>query len=227
MKGSYMAVAKKSPARAKRELKIEEPMVEPVRHHNEPSLVSQKKYWLIAAVLILAGLGYVFRSQFVVASVNGELITKNEYVAALEAQGGKQVLEQLILERLIKAEATKQNVTIPQEEIDTQIATIESNLSAQGQSLDTALLERGMTREQLIEQIRLSKVMELLSSAGTEVTEEEIDAYITENEEMLSSYEDKDELRAMVQEQLQQTKSQEASQTYIQTLQDNAEIAYW
>jgi foldase protein PrsA len=188
---------------------------------------NNRLYWILGAVALLLGLGYALRNQFVVATVNGQLITRSEYVSAMEAQGGKQVLEQLILEKLIKEEASKKNLSVPQEDIDTQIESIEQSLSAQGQELNTALEERGMTREQLADQIRVSKYMELLAGESVEVTDEEVEAYISENKEMLKNFDDKEELENMVREQLTQSKSQEASQSVIEKLQANAEIRYW
>jgi parvulin-like peptidyl-prolyl isomerase len=221
------SMAKVKPATTKKLMddhEVSDKITKPVHQ----DLRNNKLYWGLGVLAVLFGLGYAFRSQFVVASVNGQLITRNEYVAAMEAQGGRQVLEQLILERLIKAEATKKNVTVPQEDIDARIATIENNLSQQGQTLDTALAQNSMTREQFMEQvIKTPLLLEILSAENVVVTDEEIEAYIEENKEMLKSITDQDELKATVKEQLTQGKTQEASQAFMESLQTNAEIRYW
>jgi foldase protein PrsA len=182
---------------------------------------------VIAVVVVAAGL-YFLRGQLVVALVNGSPIYRKDYVAALEAQGGKQVLEQLILERLIQEEAAEKNISVSDEEIEAQIATIGQNLAAGGQDLDEALAENGMTRQQLVEQIRVSKLLEMLASqASVDVSDEEVDAYLEENKEFLSGTEDEEELRTMVREQLQTSKDQDTSKSYLEELQAKATIEYW
>src|SRR5579872_4498934 len=67
---------------------------------------------LIIVVIILAILGYIFRSWFFVATVNGQLITRMELDRQLEQQDGKQVLDSLVTQKLVMQEADAKHITI-------------------------------------------------------------------------------------------------------------------
>ena len=184
-------------------------------------------YILVVAALVILALAYVFKGTFIVATVNGELVPRSEYIKALEAQGGQEILDNLIIERLILQEAKKLGITIPQEEIDEQIGSIEQNFTSQGQDLDTALAERDMTRADLQRQIRVSKLVETISTQNVTISDEEVAQYIASNAAQLEDLESEEGFEDMVKDQLIQEKSQEATQSWIETIQNQADINYW
>jgi foldase protein PrsA len=69
----------------------------------------------IALILAAAPVGCAKRA---VAKVDGEAITEQEFVNKLEDTAGRQVLDRLILERLIEIKAKQKNVTVSDAEIN-------------------------------------------------------------------------------------------------------------
>lgn len=185
------------------------------------------KTTLIVILLIILGLLYYFKSLFVVALVNGEPISRLAAIRELEKQSGKQVLDSLVTKTLILQEAKKQNVTIDQTEIDQAIKKIEKDIQGQGQTLDQALTLRGMTRTDLIEQIKIQKLVEKILGKNIKVTDKEVSDYIEKNKITIPEGTKPEETKTQVKEQLLQQKLGEKFQAWIENLKKNAKISYF
>ena len=192
---------------------------------------SPKRPWLfigLGMLLVLAILGYLFKNQFVVVVVNGKPITRAEYVKTLENQGGKQVLNRMITERLVMAEAQKQNLSVPQTTIDGEIAKIQDNIKAQGMTLDQALAEQNMTLADLQRQIMIRQLITSLTASQAAVTDADVQKYLTDNKDKLPTGKDAPkDIETLVRQQLVQTKQQTVSDAWLKELQSKANIQYW
>ncbi|HEX9817599.1 MAG TPA: SurA N-terminal domain-containing protein [Patescibacteria group bacterium] len=180
----------------------------------------------VLVVLIVFGLLYLLKDVFIVAVVNGQPIYRWTVISKLEQQGGQQVLDSLVTETLVRQAVKKVGIIVSQEEIDAQIAGIEERLTAQGFTLDQALAQEGMTRTELIDQIKLQSAVDQLTASEVIVTEEQIDQYIADNQEFLPAELTGEALRAEVRQQLQLSAVSQATQTWIQDLQAEAQIMY-
>ena len=69
----------------------------------------------------MVGAVVVNQRSEVVATVNGEKITKQELYDAFVANGGASILEQLISERLIAQEAAKLGIEVTDAEVQQEI----------------------------------------------------------------------------------------------------------
>lgn len=118
---------------------------------------------LVVFVLVAAGL--LLRKELVVATINGQPISRLTLIREMEKSSGKQVLEGLIGKTLILQEAKRQNVLVGKEEIDQEMAKIEENFKSQGQDLNQLLAFQGMTRADLEEQIQIQKTAEKLAGS--------------------------------------------------------------
>lgn len=125
-----------------------------------------KKIRLIVLGLALLGLLIYARSLVVVAIVNNRPIFRWSYSQELNKVAGKQTLESLITKSLINSEAEKQKLKINKEELDAEVAKIEDFAKQQGADLNQLLELQGMTRQDLISDVRLQKLVEKM--AGTE-----------------------------------------------------------
>jgi len=189
---------------------------------------SIKKYVLISLVLIIAVfLLYYFKGLFITAVVNGEPISRIALIQELEKQYGKQTLSSLVTKTLILQEAKKQNVSVSNQDIDSEIKKIEDNLSKQGQTLDQALLFQGMTKENLIDQIKTQKLIEKMLGKDIKISNKEIDDYIEQNKENLPADKSGEEMKTLAKQQLTQKKLVEKYQSWIGNLQKNAKISYF
>ena len=177
-------------------------------------------------ILVIFGSLYLLKDVFIVAVVNGQPIYRWTMINQLEKQGGQQVLSSLVTETLVKQAIKEAGIVVAKEETEAQIAEIETSLAAQGITLEQALIQEGMTRAELIEQIELQSAVDQLVAKDIVVTEEEIDQYITDNQEFLPTELTGDALREEVRQQLYNIKVSEATQAWVQSLQDQAQILY-
>lgn len=188
----------------------------------------RNKFIVVAlAIIVLAGLLYYFRSLFIVAIVNGQPIDRISFTKELEKAAGPQILSQLVTKTLVLQEAKKQNVAISDNEIAAEMKKIEDQLTTQGQKLDDALAAQSMTRKDLQEQIRIQKLAEKILAKEVEITDKEVDDYVTQNKDALQQSSNSGELKKQVKEQLKQQKLQERFRTWLQELQQKAKILYF
>lgn len=186
-----------------------------------------KVHYIIAAIVIAAILLYVFRSWFVVAIVNGQPISRMAFTKELEKQAGKQTLNSLVTKTLIQQEAKKQKVSVSKEEVDAEIKKIESNIKQQGKTLDEALRAQGLSKEDLIEQITIQKLIEKLLGKETQVSDQEVNKYIQQNSAQFQEGSDTPEFRDGIKQQLQQQKLSEKFQTWLADLQKKTKTTYF
>lgn len=184
---------------------------------------SQLVLFAICAGMVLV-LGALFFSKgfFVAATVNGSPISRLSVVQELEKQGGKQALESIITEKLIKNELEKNDIVVESSAVDTKIKEIESQVVSQGGTLEDALIEQGMTIEELKEQLQTQLKLEKIVADKVVVTDEEVDSYITTNE-ITSS----EEVKVQIKEQLRQQKFQVEAQKWIANITANANVKYY
>ncbi len=174
---------------------------------------------LIILVSVVAAL-YFAKGFFVAAVVNGRPVSRFTVLSELEKQGGAQTLQSLVQKELILQEAKKQKITVSNEEIDAELAKAEDSLKASGTTLDQALAQRGLTKANVIDQIRIQKLVEKLLGSQIEVSDQELEDYIKTNKL------EKEDSNA-IKEQLKQQKLYEKYQAYIADLESKAKVNYW
>ncbi|MFA4827333.1 MAG: SurA N-terminal domain-containing protein [Candidatus Shapirobacteria bacterium] len=179
----------------------------------------------LLVVLIAVGIFGYFRF-WNAATVNGTPISRISYIKAMEKLGGRQTLDSMIDEVLILNEGIAKSVKIDQKVIDDEIAKIEAQLKTQGQTLDAALLANGMTKADLEKQIRVKKIEGILSAPTTEITQAQIDEFLTANKSMLPTGKTKVELQTLAKEQLALEANQTAATTWFDNLRQSAKIVY-
>lgn len=138
----------------------------PVKVITKVKSFDRKKLVIGAVILGILGLLFIFKNQFVVAFVGGRPIWRLTYSQELNKLAGKQTLDSLITRSLIAGEAKKQNIVIPNTEIQVEITKIEDFAKQQGTDLNQLLIQQGMSRQNLMNDIQLNKMVEKM--AGTE-----------------------------------------------------------
>ncbi|MGD9129587.1 MAG: hypothetical protein PVJ09_03820 [Candidatus Woesebacteria bacterium] len=197
---------------------------------NNIKQMSRRKFFGFAALLILAVGIYFFKGLLVVALINGQPISRFSVVSRSEQRYGKQIMDSLVLETLIFQESSKLNVSISQEEMDAELVKLEENFSSQGFSLDQFLELQGMSKDELIRNVKLQKLIEKLLADKVQITDEDIDQYLEDNKEYLpevTEATEEAELRSTVTEQIKQQKLSEEFQTWLEELKANANIKYF
>ncbi|MFA6519017.1 MAG: SurA N-terminal domain-containing protein [Candidatus Shapirobacteria bacterium] len=179
---------------------------------------------LVAVIIIALIFGYI--RFWNVATVNGVAISRIDYLKTLVKQDNKQILEMMIQEAMIVNEATKKGVVVDQKAVDEEISKIETQLKADGQDLDVALKASGMTKADLEKQIRIKKLVTLLSSSKIEITQGEIDEFLKTNKSSLPTGKTKEELQTLAKDELIAQADQASASAWLQDLSQNAKVEY-
>lgn len=117
-----------------------------------------------------------------VATVNGETITEDEFVEAVAAGGGAQVLDQLITEKLIRQKAQEEEISVSDQEYENELATLKEQLPSE-EMFEQLLTQQGLTEEAFREQLETNLLIEKLLEPKIEVSDEEVRSHFDENKE--------------------------------------------
>jgi len=178
-------------------------------------------------------------SGTVVATVNGEKITSEEVTSMQQAyeQQGQQIseedaLEQLINQEILSQKAQQEGFNLTDEEAE---AEIEALLGQQGMTLKEykdQLEQQGMSYEEQLQNFKEQLVIqnyqdEALEGEDFNVTDEEAEDYYElykqQDPENTPAYED---IKDQIIDYLQQQKRQEAINSLVQELKEDANIDY-
>lgn len=140
--------------------------------------------FLIGA-LLASGITYLLvgAKDNVVAVVNGEKISQDEFVEVVVAGGAAQALDQLITEKLIQQKAKQENITVSDEEYDEKMAQIKEQFPTE-ETFAQTLAQEGLTEEEFREQMTETLLLEKMLAPDLEVTDEEVRQFFDENKEM-------------------------------------------
>ena len=182
---------------------------------------------LLTGIFILVALFIYVRKTIIVATINGQPISRFEVIKTLEQQGAKQVVDSLVSKNLLLQKAKQQKIEVTQEEIDKEIDKIKEQIKDQGQDLETVLATQGLTEKDLVEQIRLRSVLEKLLADKIKVSDKEVQQYIEKNRESYPEEMKESELKKTVREQLENQKLSSSAQELLSELKTNASIKYY
>lgn len=180
---------------------------------------------IVVLIVMLSAVAYFvnkYKNEFIIVTVNGKPITRIELDKELEKQGGNQTLDILITQTLIKQDALRNGVVVDEVAVQSDLSEIENNITAQGMKLEDALKMQNITKDYLLEQLRMQQILTKLATGNVTVTEQEVNDMIASAVE--SGEEDTPELRASAEAQLKQMKENEAISTYLDNLRKSADI---
>lgn len=185
------------------------------------------KYLLpLIGILAIAFLLFNFKSLFVAAIVNGTPIFRPTVIQYLEKTQGMQVLDNLVTEILISQNAQKRNITVSEDELNSELQKIDETLQSQGLTLETAMQQQNVSREELERQITLQKLLEKMLLADITVTDEEIAQY-KENNKYLPENPDNPEATEQIVSEIKQQKLPQQYSIWLQNARENADITYF
>lgn len=135
------------------------------------------------AVLLLASSSVLAAPADPVAVVNGEPISRSEFLGTLENLAGAQILDQMINVRLL-LQASRKDGLVDDADVEQELAKLKGQFPTE-EEFQAALASNRLTLEGLKEQIRARLALDRLAVKGLTVSEEEIAQYFKENEEQL------------------------------------------
>lgn len=224
-----MARKRKSTKLAKKKVVVKEEIAEVKASKFAIKLPKKLFLYLLILAVVIGGV-YFGRKVFFAASVNGQLINRFSVIKDLEKQGGQKVLDTIILKTLINQEAKKRKLSISQSEIDAEMQKIEFNVSSQGSTLDTLLAQQGMTKDDLIGEIKVQLLVTKMVDKNISVTDKEVDEYLASqnSQNSLSLSQPTPGLsRVQAKTAIKQQKLQGEIQKFVADLKAKAKINYF
>lgn len=152
-----------------------------------------RKKLVITIITALVGLAIIAgillsTKDSVVAKVGDASISEDELQQTLLDQYGADALDVLITNKLIELEADKQEITVSDEEVEEELATLAESYGGET-ALEEAVVASGSTmddvREDIINYIKTEKLLE----PRIEITDEELQTYFDENKDTFATTE--------------------------------------
>lgn len=176
-------------------------------------------------ILIIAGLVLLLaykKELLIAAMVNGQPISNIELQFKLNKQYKSQVLDQMVTEKIITEEATKNNTMPTEADIDKKIAEIETQVGG-AQALDSILSQQNQTRSSIRDQIKLPMAMEKLYEKEATVSASEVQNFIETNKDYLKATDSASQIKE-AENILKQQKLSQISAQKFQELKQKAKI---
>ncbi|QDQ00771.1 foldase [Lysinibacillus fusiformis] len=117
-----------------------------------------------------------------VAKVDGIKISQKELDQELRIQYGVEVLETLISHKIIELEAAKQNITVPDEVIQSEYEELIQSYGDED-TFKEVLKSNGLTEAAVKDNIRTYQLGKKVISASIEITDEEVEQYFKDNKD--------------------------------------------
>ncbi|MET1013232.1 MAG: peptidyl-prolyl cis-trans isomerase [Paenisporosarcina sp.] len=111
-----------------------------------------------------------------VASVDGEAITREDWLVAMEEQYGQDTLLELVNTKVMETAADKYDIKVTEEEIDLELALIRSAQDSSDSSVQS--LHGEMQRQKIRSQLILDKVL----TKDVVINDDEIQSFYKENQ---------------------------------------------
>lgn len=112
-----------------------------------------------------------------VASVAGKPIMRSEWMAAMEQQVGRDVLEEMVNHRVMEAAAEEYGIKVTEQEVDLELALISS---VDGQ------IHSGLNHEQTRQKIRANLILDKVLTKDVVISEDVIRKYYDEHESLFN-----------------------------------------
>lgn len=113
-----------------------------------------------------------------VATVDGEDITHDEWVAEMETRSGREALEALVNERVMEAAAKKHAIDVSDEELALEMALYRSATEGTDQTF------LGLNEEQMEKKVRARIILEKVLAKDVVVEETALETYYEENQSL-------------------------------------------
>ncbi|MEC1525222.1 peptidyl-prolyl cis-trans isomerase [Neobacillus niacini] len=152
----------------------------------------RKQLWyVIAALILLNCLTLIFFlakvkeingtnvSEEVVASVGKSDITRQQWLNELEARYGKDVLKDMIDQKVIKEMAAKYNIKVSEKDVEREYRILQTTYSTPSENKKTS-------EKKWKQHIRISLLQEEILTKDVKVSEKEMKAYFEENKELFT-----------------------------------------
>ncbi len=182
---------------------------------------------LIAALIILslALLGYKFMPWLVPAMVDKKPITRLDVYRQMNKAYGQQTLNDLVNEAVIKEAVKKANVKVDPAKVQQQIDQFKKQFEKLG-GLDQVLAQRGLTLDDLKDQIKTQLAIEEILKDKITPSDKEVKAEYDKNKDTLYKGKKFDEVKDQITNSLKQVKLSKAFMDWFQKVKKEIQVKY-
>ncbi len=148
------------------------------------NLPSSRNFYIILIIAGLLILAIYKKSWFIAATVNSSPVTNLDLQMRLNKDFRAQTLNELINERIILNEASKNNAVVSEEDVNRKISEIETSVGGKD-ALNALLSQQGQNRDTIKQQIKLRLTIEKLYEKDATVSADEVAKFIDQNKNQL------------------------------------------
>jgi hypothetical protein len=179
-------------------------------------------YGAIVVAVIVAGI-LLFKNGYIVsATVNGQPIFTWQLVGQVMSRYGKQSLENMITEKMITGEASKNGISVTQSDIDSRENTMVKQFGS-GVTLAQLLQYQGMTKKDLDGQMRIQLEVEKILSKDITISDLDVSNYLASNSAKFTAT-DEATLKSDAKNALLQEKISAKIQPWFDNVKKNAKV---
>lgn len=113
-----------------------------------------------------------------VAAIDGQVITRQQWLSAMEERYGKETLQNLVNETVMQQAAKEYDIKVKKEEIDFEIVLLRSAQDANDTSIQS------LSDEQLRTKIKNQLILEKVLTKDLIISDEDVKAYYDENKSL-------------------------------------------
>lgn len=160
----------------------------------------------LALVVVIIGLITYKAGPWLIPAIAGSTpVTRFELWSRLEKSYGTQALDDMVNEKILDNAIAKAGIKVDQAKLDTQIKALETQFESTG-GLDEALKQRGLSRKDLIKQVKTQLAVEELLADKINPTEAEVKKVFDDG--VTTTYKDKkfDDVKVSITDELKQAK---------------------
>lgn len=195
--------------------------------NQKPKRNLKRIFILVLLLLGIIVLIYAFSKWFVVAWVDGQPVTKFEYFKSLEeSAAGKNLKDQLIVEKLIYSEANKKGVNASAGEIDKEFKKVMEQIGTESMKLQLAQV--GMSENDFKDQLQTKIIIRKLFGGNVSVSDMELNKYIEDQQALFRDSSDlpplTDEEKLKLKEELFLQKIQESFSKWVTEVQNSSRV---
>ncbi len=136
---------------------------------------------LTVVMLIAAGC-----ARGVVAVVNGQKISEDEFITEMEKAVGREILRDLIDKQLLEDAARKRGIMPTQKDIDDEVARIKSKVGSEA-AFNRELQQRNMTLEDYRDLLKMRMIVERLCTTDVKITDADAKKFFEEHKAQYST----------------------------------------
>ncbi|WNC14202.1 SurA N-terminal domain-containing protein [Brevibacillus brevis] len=154
-------------------------------------------------------------------------ITQYQLYDEMKSLYGKQMLNELVAQSLIKQEAKLQNITVSKEDVDKEINGMKQQIGSE-EAFKNYLDSMGMNEEKLRNQLQLLMTRDKLLDKAFPVTEEQIQQYYNANKDQMGSpAPELDKVRDQIKNVLVESNRSENYGKWMESLEKNHKVEWY